>query len=70
MSESDKLRRVPARKHYEAEWDIMRLRLPPGTFVRIQRVLKKDETKTELVRAALEAELRRREAAPKAKRPK
>ncbi len=39
----------------------MRLRLPPGTFVRIQKVLKQDESKTELIREALERELKRRE---------
>jgi hypothetical protein len=65
--ESETPRRMPARKHYEGEWDIMRLRLPPGTFARIQNALKKPETKTELIRAAIERELLRREAESKKK---
>ena len=58
MSESDKLRRVPARKHYRDAWDIMRLRLPPGTFARIVAHTKE---RTEFIRAAVERELQRRE---------
>ncbi len=52
---------MPARKRHTDPWNIMRLRLPPGTFVRIQKVLKQDESKTELIREALERELKRRE---------
>ena len=58
MSESDKLRRVPARKHYRDAWDIMRLRLPPGTFARIAAHTRE---RTEFIRTAVERELQRRE---------
>ncbi len=56
---------MPARKQHKCPWDIMRLRLPPGTFVRMQKVLKVWETRTELIRIALEQELTRREAEKK-----
>ncbi len=72
MLESDKVYPVPARKRFHEDWDIMRLRLPPGTFARIQKALKSGETKTELIRIALEQELQRREAShevPKSRKP-
>jgi hypothetical protein len=59
--ESGTPQRMPARKQYGDAWDIMRLRLPPGTFARIDKV-RGSETKTELLRRALEGELQRREA--------
>jgi hypothetical protein len=67
MLESDKVHPVPARKRFHDAWDIMRLRLPPGTFARIQKVLKSGETKTEVIRTALEQELQRREVEKKRK---
>jgi hypothetical protein len=39
----------------------MRARFAPGTFARIEAVLKEDEDRTAFVRKAVERELRRRE---------
>jgi hypothetical protein len=60
--ESDTLPRMPARKHYQDAWDIMRLRLPPGTCALIEGAARKGESRTDLIRRAIEAELQRREA--------
>jgi metal-responsive CopG/Arc/MetJ family transcriptional regulator len=43
--------------------EIIRSRLPEGTSARIDRVLKGGELRSAFVRAAVEAELQRREAA-------
>jgi hypothetical protein len=39
----------------------MRARFAPGTFKRIEAVLREDEDRTEFVRTAVERELQRRE---------
>jgi hypothetical protein len=39
----------------------MRARFAPGTFARIEKVLKPDEDRTEFVRIAVEREIARRE---------
>jgi hypothetical protein len=47
-------------------WDEnMQARFKSGTFARISKVLTEAEDRTDLVRAAVEAELRRREAKQK-----
>jgi hypothetical protein len=43
----------------------MQARFKSGTFARISKVLTEAEDRTDLVRAAVEAELRRREAKQK-----
>lgn len=45
----------------------MQARFPEGTFERIAIVLDDDEDRTEFVRAAVENELRRREASTQSK---
>ncbi len=55
---------MPARKRHHEPWDIMRLRLPPETFARIDKV-RGETSRTEVIRQALERELQRREASHK-----
>jgi hypothetical protein len=47
--------------------DIMTAPLPAGTFARMKAVRQKGESKTDLVRAAVEKELQRRARLPKKK---
>ncbi|RVU19126.1 hypothetical protein EOE48_09565 [Methylobacterium oryzihabitans] len=54
-------RRQVGRKRRWAE--DMSARFPEGTFARIAAVVREDEDRTDFVRAAVEAELERREAA-------
>ena len=53
-------RRVGRKKRWAEN---MQARFPEGTFERIEAVLKKGEDRTDLVRVAVERELKRREKA-------
>lgn len=62
---------MPARVGRKRLWsEDMGARFPAGTFARMKRVLGPKESKTDLVRRAVEAELARREGLAKRSRPK
>lgn len=56
----DTPRRVGRKKRWSED---MQARFPAGTFARIEAVLEDGEDRTDLVRAAVEREIKRREKA-------
>lgn len=59
---------IPGRVGRKKRWaEDMVARFPEGTFARILSVLKPKEDRTDLVRAAVEREIKRRQTAPKPK---
>lgn len=59
------------RKHPQsAVADLMQARFPKGTFKRMDRLLRGGELRTHFVRTAVEAEMKKREAALKRREPR